>query len=84
MDDYLQRYLPEYDADAARARLSTFSAEDLVEMVIRAYKEKRLLLKMLEESDIKLSKIKEILSAPSELSNMPGIPGPNDLRRMTE
>jgi hypothetical protein len=84
MDDYLQRYLPEYDAAAARQHLSQFSKEELLEMLIVAYKEKRLFAKMLDERLDKENRIRQVLDEPSKLSSMPGVPGPDDLRKMFE
>jgi hypothetical protein len=84
MSEYLQRYLPEYDENEVREKLSQFSAPDLVEMLIRAYKEKRVFLKMLDESNAKLEKVQKILSEPPTLNNMPDVPTADDLRRMNE
>ena len=84
MDDYLQRYLPEYDAAAAREHLSQFSKEQLLDMLIIAYKEKRLMGKMLNEHLAREKQVREALDKPSELSSMPGVPGPDDLRKMFE
>jgi hypothetical protein len=84
MTDNLQRFIPEFDEDEVRQRLSGLTASDLVEMVIRAYKEKRVIAKMAEEATSKVERAKTILDEPSALVNMPDIPGPDDLRRMTE
>jgi hypothetical protein len=84
MTDNLQRYLPEFDEDEIRQKLSDLSAPDLIEMLIRAYKEKRVIAKMSDEALSKVDRARAILDEPSSLVNMPGIPGPDDLRRMTE
>lgn len=84
MDDNLQKYLPEYDPDAARISLSAFSKADLVEMLIRAYMEKRLLAKMLDEHTSKARRVTQILAEPYALLSMPGIPTGEDLRRMID
>ncbi len=84
MSDNLQKYLPEYDPDEARARLTKFSKEDLIDMLVRAYMEKRVLAKMLDERMNKLSRVETILEEPSSLLNMPDIPTVEDLRRMLD
>ena len=84
MSDYLQRYLPEFDEDAQRQHLEQFSKRDLLEMVLRAYKEKRLLLKMLGERDSQLAEIQTVLERRSALLDTPGVPSSDDLRRMMD
>lgn len=84
MFDYLQKYLPEFDEDATRQQLEPFGKQDLLEMLIRAYKEKRLILKMLAERDSKLSDIRASLDQPSALLAMPDVPSTDDLRRMMD
>ena len=82
MSDYLQKYLPEYDDDSEREKLAGFSREDLLDMLIIAYKQKRLLAKMLDEETKKLSSIREALDQPSKLRSMLDVPGPDDLRKL--
>lgn len=84
MSDNLQRYLPEYDDDAERAKLSAFDHAELVEMLITAYKLRRIIAKQLDETLSKERRIREVLDEPSELLSMPGVPGPEDLRKMFE
>jgi hypothetical protein len=84
MSDNLDKYLPEYDENEARKKLAGFSAADLTDMLIRAYKEKRVLAKSLDEMYKKLSRIEDAIHEPSSLLKMPGIPTADDLRRMTE
>ena len=84
MSDYLQRYLPEYDDEEERRKLSHFSKEELLEMLVRAYKEKRVIAKMLGEQFEKQQRIRDVLDEPSKLSQMPDVPGPDDLRKMLE
>jgi hypothetical protein len=84
MTDNLQRYIPEFDEDEVRQKLSGLTASDLMEMLIRAYKEKRVIAKMADEARSKVDRAKAILDEPSSLANMPDIPGPDELRRMTE
>lgn len=79
MSDYLQRYLPEYDEDEARQRLAFATKEDLLTMLIRAYKEKRVLAKMLDEQFQRAKRIEEILAEPSKLTQMPDVPNAADL-----
>jgi len=43
MSDNLDKYLPEYDENEARKKLAGFSAANLTDLLIRAYKEKRVL-----------------------------------------
>ena len=84
MANYLQRFLPEYNEDEARERLMAFGADDLREMVLRAYKEKRLLLKMLAEADSKLRRVQGIVAEPSALSAMPDVPDDDELKKLFE
>lgn len=84
LSDYLQRYLPEYDDEEERRKLSHFSKEELLEMLVRAYKEKRVIAKMLGEQFDKQQRIRDILDEPLKLSQMPDVPGPDDLRKMLE
>jgi hypothetical protein len=84
MTDNLQRFIPEFDEDEVRLKLSDLPAPELIEMLIRAYKEKRVIAKMAEEERSKVDRAKTILDEPSSLVNMPDVPGPDELRRMTE
>ncbi len=84
MSDNLQRYLPEYDDEEERKKLSGFAKEELLDMLIRSYKEKRVLAKLLDEESRRLQEIKAILERPSNLSQMPDVPGPDDLRKLME
>ncbi len=84
MADNLDKYLPEFDEDEVRNKLSTFTREQLLDMLIYAYKEKRVWGKKLGEELEKLRRIQDIIEEPSKLVNMPGIPTAEDLRRMSE
>lgn len=84
MSDSLDKYLPEFDEDESRSKLAGLSREQLVDMLIYAYKEKRLWAKMLDEERKKFERIEEIIAEPSSLLKMPGIPASEDLRRMME
>ena len=84
MSDNLDRYLPEFDEEATRNKLEPFNREQLLDMLVYAYKEKRVIAKGWEESTKKLSRIQEVMDEPSALIGMPGIPTAEDLRRMTE
>jgi len=84
MSSNLDKYLPEFDEDAARATLADLSIEQLKDMLIDERKLKRVLAKMLDEETRKFKRIEEIIAEPSTLLKMPGIPTPDDLRRMTE
>ncbi len=84
MSGNLQKYLPEFDDDEELKKLSAFSKEDLLYMLVRSYKEKRLFAKMLDEQYAKLKQIQAVIDEPSKLIQMPDIPGPDDLRKMME
>ena len=84
MSDNLQRYLPEYDDEEERRKLEGFSRDDLLDMLVRAYKEKRVIAKWLDEQFNRQQRIREILDEPSKLLQMPDVPGPDELRRMLE
>ena len=82
MSSNLDRYLPEFDEDDARAKLVGYSTQELTDMLIYEYKLKRVLAKMVDERDQKLNRIQEITAESSNLTRMPGTPGADDLRRM--
>jgi hypothetical protein len=84
MPDNIDKYIPEFDEEGMRARLSLHGEDDLLDMLVRAYKEKRVLAKLLDESQKKLDRIGGIVEEPSALLQMPGIPGPDDLKRLLE
>jgi hypothetical protein len=82
VSDNLQRYLPEYDDDKERAKLAGFTRDELVDMLLYAYKSRRVLAKQSDEFYSKERRIKEILDEPSKLLAMPGVPSPDELRKM--
>ena len=82
MSDSLDKYLPEYDEDEARSRLAGRTSAELTDMLIYSYKLRRVIEKMLTAESSKLQRITAILTEPSGLSNTPGIPTADDLRRM--
>jgi hypothetical protein len=84
VSDYLQRYLPEYDDEEERKKLSGFSKDELLDMLIQAYKEKRVFAKLADEERSRLERIRDVLDEPSKLANMPDVPDPDDLRKMAE
>lgn len=84
MSDNLQRYLPEYDDEEERRKLFGFTKEELTDMLIRSYKEKRVIAKMLDEQFQKQRRMQDILEEPSKLAQMPDVPGPDDIRKMLE
>ena len=84
MSDYLQRYLPEYDDEGERLKLAGFTNDELKNLLIQAYKERRVLAKKLGEFPRKEARVREVLDAPSELENMPDVPGPDDLKKLME
>jgi len=84
LSDNLQRYLPEYDDEEERRKLFGFTKEELTDMLIRSYKEKRVIAKMLDEQFQKQRRMQDILEEPSKLAQMPDVPGPDDIRKMLE
>lgn len=84
MSDSIDRYLPEFDEDEVRGKLAGFTREELLDMLVYAYKEKRMWAKSLGEEMKRLERIRHILDEPSPLLQMPGIPTADDLRRMTD
>ena len=84
MSDNLQRYLPEYDDEEERRKLEGFSKDELLDMLVRAYKEKRVIAKWLDEQLNRQQRIRDILDEPSKLLQMPDVPGPDELRKMLE
>ncbi len=84
MSDNLQRYLPEYDDEEERKKLSGFSREDLLDMLIDSYKLKRVLAKLIDEQRLRLERVREVLDEPSKLLQMPDVPGSDDIRKMAE
>jgi hypothetical protein len=84
MGDNLDKYLPEFDEEDIRARLAGFTRQQLLDMLVYAYKEKRVIAKSLGEKMNKLSRIEDIIAEPSSLMGMPGVPTADDLRKMIE
>jgi len=80
----LDKYLPEFDEDAVRARLAGFSAKELTDMLVYAYKEKRVWAKVLDEETKKLRKIRDILDESSTLGGMRVVQRTDDIRRMMD
>ena len=77
MSDNLDRYLPEFNEHEIRARLSGNSREELTDMLIYAYKEKRVWAKVAEVASKKLERIKSI----TDESSIPAaVPTPEELR----
>lgn len=84
MSSNLDKYLPEFDEDDARAKLAGLTANELTDRLIYEYKLKRVIAKMFDESERKLRRIEEIAAGPSSLAKTPGIPSADDLRRLME
>jgi hypothetical protein len=84
LSDYLQRSMPEFDEEEFRTRLASFSKDQLVDMLIDGYKTTRLFVKLYDESRGKLQQIDSIVQSPTKLSQMPDVPGPDNLRKMWE
>ena len=84
MSDNLQKYMPEFDDDEVRAKLVGFSKDQLLDMLVTAYKTTQLFAKLADERRGKLQQIADIAQSPTKLIQMPDIPGPDDLRKMWE
>jgi hypothetical protein len=82
MSDNLDKYLPEFDEDEIRNKIAGFTRDEIIEMLIYAYKEKRVIATSWDESLKKLRRIEAVIAEPSNLLNMPGVPSADDLRRM--
>jgi len=76
--------MPEFDEDEFRARFGSFSKDQLLDMLVDGYKTMRLFAKLYDESRGKLQQIESIVQSPTKLSQMPDVPGPDDLRKMWE
>ena len=57
MFETLDKYVPDFDETGTRAQLADRTREELLDMLIFAYKEKRVLAKMADELSAKLSSI---------------------------
>ena len=53
-------------------------------MLVRSYKEKRVLAKETDELGRKLDRILAIVNEPLKLTQMPGVPSAEDLKRMVD
>ena len=84
MSDNLDKYLPEFDEYEARAKLVGLTRDQLLDMLIYAYKEKRVWAKSFGEALEKISRIQAIIEEPTSLLKMRGVPTAEDLRRMIE
>ena len=82
MSDNLDKYLPEFNENEIRNKLTGLTTQQLTDMLIYEYKLKRVIAKMLDAESNKLQRIEAIIKEPSRLIKMPGIPSADDLRRM--
>jgi hypothetical protein len=57
MPDNIDKYVPEFDEAEMRSRLSGCTREELMDMLMRAYKEKRVLAKSFDEMEKKYGRI---------------------------
>ena len=57
MPDNLDKYVPEFDEANIRARLTPYSKEELIEMLIRSYKEKRVIAGMLDDTAAAMNRL---------------------------
>jgi hypothetical protein len=53
----LDRYLPDFDEAAIRATLADFTKEELIDRLVYAHKEKRVLAKMFDDLSAQFNKI---------------------------
>ena len=83
MPDNLDRYLPDWNDEEVRAKLVGFTREQLLELLIRSYREKRVMAKSLQEKMQLLQDITDLLEKPSALLHSLDVPTAEDLRRMT-
>jgi hypothetical protein len=84
MSDNLDRYVPEFDEEETRSKLAGLTREQLTDMLVYAYKLRRVIEKWADADAKKLDRIRNILAEPSPPPGMPGIPTAEDLRRMLE
>ncbi|MFC6646448.1 hypothetical protein ACFQBQ_12805 [Granulicella cerasi] len=82
--DNLDKYVPEFDEQQMRARVAGMSRDQLLDMLMRSYKQVRILGKQLEQAEKRFAEIRAILDQPSDLLSLPGIPTADDIRRMME
>ncbi len=75
-DEYLKQYLPDFDTAAKRAELQEFSREELIERLLGAYKNTRVIAMM---SDVLLARLRRIEAITQEDWSLPSIdlPPPN-------
>jgi hypothetical protein len=74
----------EFDEQGIREKLAGNSREELTDMLIHAYKEKRLLAKALGEAWKKLDRIKKIAEESLVPSTKQNTLTPEELRRLME
>jgi hypothetical protein len=84
MSDNLDKYLPEFEETEVRNKLSGCSRDELTNMLVYSYKLRRVIEKYANEDSKKLQRIQNIITEPSTIPGMPGIPTADDLRRMIE
>lgn len=68
MSNNLDKYLPEFDEDDLRSRLAGFTAEELTDMLVYAYKEKRVFAKILDEKLKSSAGLKRLSLSPQTSS----------------
>ncbi len=61
-EEYLSRYLPDFDVEGLRSRLQAHSKDELIEMLIVCYKNGRVTAKEADLFSNKLRRIGEILA----------------------
>ena len=57
MPDNIDKYVPEFDEAGLRARLAECTREELMNMLMRSYKEKRIIAKLFDELSTKMNSI---------------------------
>ncbi|MEO6801908.1 MAG: hypothetical protein ABI197_01540 [Granulicella sp.] len=84
MSSDLDKYIPEFDENEARARLVGLTSQELIDELINERKMKCVLAKMLDVEQKRLNQIEKIIVEPSSLLKTPGIPTADDIRRMMD
>lgn len=64
-EEYLKKYLPDYDVAGMREKLQVNSKEELIEMLIIAYKNGQVAAKTADLLRHKLKRIEDIVAEPN-------------------
>ena len=69
-DDYLSQYLPDFNTAEQREHLQQFNKEDLIETLLRAYKNARVMAMTADIYSSQMARIKAIAKEPSSLPSI--------------